>query len=187
MGIKINSVGRLPARIAPYLRLRHAKGHGVHSPFVYGLIRNALLYSRGAAGSGGALYEVLRENGVSRLRAVQIQNLHNYCDYARTVVHRAGRSMETGAETGRSVKGGPATEGILEVFTPGCPVATIEARAAGLSNARGAAVVISPRIDRERHKLCLRLADAGDCISIDNRGFMVFIYGSGHAPRHYKL
>lgn len=279
--------------MAPYLRLRHTRGHGIHSPFVYGLVRNALMFGSGPDGADGELYEALRSCGVNRRRAAQLQNLHNYCEYRLAGVFTApdGRSqpernaisenapegcstegystercpteeytiercttegcstekssteecstewngkapewnMETGygftygkenviennalpgpgilapdmsGSTGAVAKTEPEVsaglsavrwltgatgQGILRIFTKGCPVQVIRAEARCFRVEQGAAAVLSPRTDRDRYRLCTELAAAGDCISIDNRGFVLFIYGSGLTPRHYKL
>lgn len=177
----INRLKKIPGRLAPYLRVRHARGHGIHSPFVYGLVRNALLYRRKNGQAEGELYRFLRQCGVNCLRARQIQNLHNYCDYRDAGVFSGQDHRE--ANWFRRAGG----IGTLEICTGGYPVAGIAERAAALRGKTGAVIVTAPRRDGERWEICRQIAAEDDCISIDNREFMVFIYGTGHTPHHYKL
>ncbi len=230
LAIGIHTISRIPIRIAPYLRFRHTRGHGIHSPFVYGLVRNALMLGSGSGRPGGELYDALRSCGLNRRRAAQLQNLHNYCEYRRAGIFTAPADRDArkwpgeasvGKENGSADKpvgssgngsavrsgtkrakrtpeeseiraavrwlaDGPGN-GTLRVFIASCPVGFIREEAVRFRAESGAAIVVSPRADGERQRLCAELSAAGDCISIDNRGFMLYIYGSGLTPRHYKL
>ncbi|MCC8035818.1 MAG: hypothetical protein LIO77_07820 [Rikenellaceae bacterium] len=169
-------IGRLPVRLAPYFRLRHVRGHGIHSPFVYGIIRNALIFGKGFSGDKDILYTFLRTVGVSRRTAMQLQNLHNYCEYGRTVIHYDQRTEIRGIDSGT-----------LRVFAGSCTADTIEALKDKFGGEEGTVVVISPRSRKERAEICKELAHRGDCITIDNRGYILFIYKSGRPPGHYKI
>ena len=57
---------RLGSRLA---RVRYFRGHGVHSPFVYDLVREVFM-RRELLPGGHALYDALLAAGVSRRRAV---------------------------------------------------------------------------------------------------------------------
>ena len=56
-------------------RIRHWRGHGIHSPFVYGLVRAVF------AGMGDRrdVYDMMRKRGLRRKTARQLQNLATYC------------------------------------------------------------------------------------------------------------
>ena len=71
-------VERLGNRLA---RARHFRGHGVHSPFVYALVREVFM-RRGFPAGDRAFYEALRAAGVSARRATELQNLLHHCGYA---------------------------------------------------------------------------------------------------------
>ena len=62
-------------------RARYFRGHGVHSPFVYTIVREVFMRRELLPGDR-ALYGALLEAGVSRRRAVQLQNLAIHCGYA---------------------------------------------------------------------------------------------------------
>ncbi|MCD8072404.1 MAG: hypothetical protein LUE10_04380, partial [Alistipes sp.] len=122
------------------------------------------------------LYTFLRTVGVSGRTAMQLQNLHNYCEYGKTVIHYGRRTESRG-------EGSPT----LRIFAGSCPADDIRALKEGFRQEEGTVAVISPRSGKLRASLCKELAGRGDCISIDNRGYILFIYGSGRPPGHYKL
>lgn len=68
-------------------RLRHRRGHGVHSPLVYSLVREVFMKRHP---DGGELYEALRGQGVRRKYAREIDGLHRY-------LGATGFSLEEGA------------------------------------------------------------------------------------------
>ena len=61
-------------------RAKYYHGYGVHSPFVYGLVRKALMSKKLIDGSGSALYDLLRANGVAEKRARQLHNILQYIE-----------------------------------------------------------------------------------------------------------
>ena len=78
-------VGKIRQRLfRGYFRLRsnihvhHWRGHGIHSPFMYGIVRNVFMKSR-VVGPDRRLYEVLRRDGIEQKQAVKIQNLYTHC------------------------------------------------------------------------------------------------------------
>ena len=69
--------------------VRHYRGHGVHSPFVYSLVRQVFMRRR-VEGSNTALYADLVLRHVSRRRATQLQNLYTHCGYENFLFRRYG-------------------------------------------------------------------------------------------------
>lgn len=63
---------------APLRRLRHLRGKGVHSPFMYGVVRNVFLPKK-IMGQDCEFYDELRRKGVKKRNAVLLQNLYDYC------------------------------------------------------------------------------------------------------------
>ena len=61
-------------------RLKHRKGHGVHSPFVYGFVRKVLMSKALCEGPGTALCDSLLANGVAHRRAKELHNLLVYIE-----------------------------------------------------------------------------------------------------------
>lgn len=60
--------------------MRHRKGHGVHSPYIYNIVREVFM-SRGSDGSSGELFERLTALGSNRKCALELQNLFTHCGY----------------------------------------------------------------------------------------------------------
>lgn len=61
-------------------RARHFRGHGVHSPYVYDIVRKVFMQSKLFATSTD-LHDALRERGIAARRCVQLQNLVEHCGY----------------------------------------------------------------------------------------------------------
>jgi hypothetical protein len=59
-------------------RIRHWHGHGIHSPFVYGLVR-AVFTGGCRLGEQRDLYNIMRSKGLRRKMARQLQNLASHC------------------------------------------------------------------------------------------------------------
>lgn len=70
--------GIMNSLTAPVRRLRHWRGKGVHSPFMYGVVRGVFLKSR-LSGPEHRLYDELLGRGVRKKDAVVLQNLYGYC------------------------------------------------------------------------------------------------------------
>ena len=69
-------------------RARFFRGHGVHSPFVYAIVRQVFMKTELAEGDR-SLYAALRERDVNERRSVQLQNLFIHCGYNRFGMNRA--------------------------------------------------------------------------------------------------
>ena len=69
---------RLSGRVAELRnrlsRARYFRGHGVHSPFVYDIVREVFMHD-GLLPGDRTVYDSLTAAGVSRRRAGQLQNL----------------------------------------------------------------------------------------------------------------
>jgi hypothetical protein len=63
-------------------RARHFRGHGVHSPYVYNIVRKVFM-QRNLVCDNRDLYTALKEHGVAERRCVQLQNLMAHCGYER--------------------------------------------------------------------------------------------------------
>lgn len=156
----------LPARIA---RSRYFRGHGVHSPFVYAIVRQAFMPHR-LLGDDTALYAALRELGVSRRRAVQLQNLCTHCGYRRF-------AFDETADTSCD----------LRILTPRLdPEVTCELvrRAA---EAGTTVALLAPYESRRRAELCAGLAERHAGTSVDNRGYLLLFTDERLPKQHYRI
>lgn len=59
-------------------RIRHLRGHGIHSPFVYSLVRS--VFTRGG-NTDGDLYHTLREKGLTPKTSRRIERLCKFCGF----------------------------------------------------------------------------------------------------------
>ena len=75
---RLYGLSTLPSNLK---RARYFRGHGVHSPYVYALVRQVFMRSS-FIGEERTLYNDLLERGVAERRAVQLQNVMEHCRYA---------------------------------------------------------------------------------------------------------
>ena len=147
-------------------RLKHRKGHGVHSPFVYGFVRKVLMSKALCEGAGTALYDTLLANGVAHRRA---KELHN------TLVYIEGQSYSINE-----------VEGDLSILLADYPT---EKLAAALTTAKAEGVALAicqPYANRERQEAVKALMAEHRSTTVDNRAYILFC--NNHLPKqHYRL
>lgn len=61
--------------------LRHSRGYGVHSPFLYGVVRDSMM-PRKVMGDN-ALYNELRSRGIDKRTAIRLQNYLHHEGFTR--------------------------------------------------------------------------------------------------------
>ncbi len=147
-------------------RIKHRKGHGVHSPFVYGFVRKVLMAKTLSDGSGAALYDSLVAAGVSEKRARELHNLLAYIE---------GQSYSINE-----------VECDLSILLADYP--TVQLREAYEEAKReGVALVVGqPYLNRERQNEVRALLDEHHSTSVDNRAYVIFF--NNHLPKqHYRL
>ena len=154
-----------PERIA---RVRYFRGHGVHSPFVYQLVRQAFM-KREVISTEPVLMGVLRERGVANRHARELQNLYTHLDYQSFAIDQLTNPCQ------------------LCVLTPKLDkessVKLIE-RAAQ----RGTTVaVLAPYEGKERQELCQRLVQRHTCTSVDKRGYLLLFSHQNLPKQHYRI
>jgi len=76
--------------------LRNWRGHNVHSPFAYSLIRKVIL-PHGMEGTEHRFFEQARAHGVPRRASVQLQNLQRHCPEHRILLVPADAAPQPGA------------------------------------------------------------------------------------------
>lgn len=144
-------------------RARFFRGHGVHSPFVYDIVRRVFMRSTLLPGPR-ELYRALRGAGVSERRAVQLQNLAIHCGYRTFGLNRAD------AEFCVLTRDLPRTETLALLRL-----------AAGRTVA-----VMSPYDGSERQALCRQIVSAHGSTTVDNRGYLLVF--NNHLPKqHFRI
>lgn len=146
-------------------RARYFRGHGVHSPFVYDIVRSVFMRETLLPGDR-ALYDALLGAGVSRRRAVQLQNLAIHCGYRTFGLNRADAELCI------------ATRSLSRAET----LALVrEATAAGHTVA-----VMSPYDGRERQALCRQIVAAHRATTVDNRGYLL-VFNHNLPKQHFRI
>lgn len=164
--LKRRLYGAVTSLTGKVTRARYFRGHGVHSPFVYGLVRQVFM-SRRFRTDERTLYDMLRRLGLSHRRARQLQNLADYCGY---------RSFGTDR----------AAECDLAIVTRTCDSAAIPLLAAEAAASGTTLAILCPYDSRERQRQCAAAVAAHRSTSVDNRGYLLLF--NNHLPKqHFKL
>ena len=146
-------------------RARHFRGHGVHSPYVYNIVRQVFMRSAFIA-DDRTLYDALLAKGVAKRRALQLQNLMEHLRYESFSIDC------TAAEVGKSNIAIVTIDQSPELF----PALAAEARTTGTT-----LCIIAPSLDSERDAMCKRLVEEHPCTSVDNRGYLLLF--NNHLPK----
>ncbi len=160
---------RLPGRVAELRnrlsRARYFRGHGVHSPFVYDIVREVFMRD-GLLPGDRTVYEALTAAGISRRRAVQLQNLAIHCGYGSFGLNRADAEL--------------------------CVATRDLSRAKTLALVRAAAeaghtlAVMSPYDGHVRQALCAQIVAQHRSTTVDNRGYLLIF--NNHLPKqHFRI
>lgn len=155
----------IPERVS---RVRYFRGHGVHSPFVYRLVRQAFM-RRGLISDEPILYEALVQRGFTKRRAMQLQNLFTLCGYRAFSIDDLATNCDLCLLTEQA--GEQETKKIVE-------------RAAMRHTT---VAVMSPYEGRERAVLCRQLIDNHTCTSVDKRAFLVLFSDPNLPKQHYRI
>lgn len=159
---RLYGLSQLPSNLK---RARYFRGHGVHSPYVYAIVRQVFMRSS-FVGSERALYDALMLRGVAPRRAVQLQNLMEHCHYSTFAI-----------DCDASAVGGCD----FVVASVAVQPEAFEVLAASARREGATLCIISPSLDRERDKACQRLIEQHPCTSVDNRGYLLLF--NNHLPK----
>ena len=147
-------------------RAKYYHGYGVHSPFVYGLVRKAFMTKRLAEGSGEELYNALREKSVAEKRARQLHNTLFYIEGKDFSINNVMGEMSI------LLADYPA-EQLREAYE--------KAKAAGV-----ALVICHPYLNRERQNEVKALVAEHRSTTVDNRAYILF-FNNRLPKQHYRL
>ena len=149
-------------------RIKHFRGHGVHSPYVYSLVRKVFMHKELPVGKEHSLYHALIERDVPQRRAIELQNLLYYC-----------------SAEGFSIDNAPNLEDI-HIVTATLPISEYDNIFTKAAQSGTTLVILSPYLNREHRAACTELLLRHDSTSVDNRGYIIFF--NNHLPKqHYKL
>ena len=147
-------------------RARYFRGHGVHSPFVYDIVREVFM-KHAIQGDDHRLYEALCRAGVSPRRAVQLQNLFTHCGYPSFGIDGTEHAA-------------------LGVLTRNYPESRLLTAAAAAAESGTTLCIMEPYRSVMRRELCRRLVREHRSTTVDNRGYLLIF--NNHLPKqHFKL
>lgn len=146
-------------------RARYFRGHGVHSPFVYAIVRQVFMRSTFINDNRG-LYDALTACGVARRRAMQLQNLMEHCHYSSFCIDYATEAL-------------PQCDMI--VVMADYPTPQLPALAARAHEMGSTLCIVAPSLDSERDSMCKRVVEEHTCTSVDNRGYLLLF--NNHLPK----
>lgn len=158
------------------MRVKHYRGFGVHSPFVYGLVRHSVMMKKSIVGDDCTVFERLTELGVSQKRAVQLQNMCGWAGYNSPCF-----VTDTGCELA------PMTEHSVCFVLPSVAPESLAAVCAKAEGTGAAVCILSPYDSRVRSKACRELVKQHRHTSVDNRGYLLLFFNPRHPKQHFKL
>ena len=156
-------------------RLRHWRGHGVHSPFVYNMVRTAFM-SRKVNGEDFSLYTQLCSRRMAgRRTSATLQNMFTYCGYSKALFISDGELPENINHS-------------LIIFDKEDSLELIQQTIAAIGEQQHCAIMImNPHKDRLRHKKCNSLVESHKGVSIDKRSSLILFFDKTYRKQHYKL
>lgn len=159
---RLDGLRRLSGRLS---RARFFRGHGIHSPFVYALVREVFMQEK-LSGDDRALYERLVAEGVPQRRAVQLQNL---------CIHCRCRSWAVDAQADDLI--------VLTTHLSDERTRSLVARAA---EGGTTLVLLSPYENRGREALCRSIVAAHLSTTIDNRAYLL-VFNNYLPKQHFRI
>ncbi len=206
--MKRRNIRKKIAKAASYsrtlVRIKHYRGRKVHSPFVYGIVRNAIMKTD-ARGDDTALFDELRARGFSTKRAAQLQNLYTYRGFTSVVFAEGENQLPPSTSSAppdgdmRVSVGDYLLRKELSIINYQLSINSLcflmpslsdEETLALVEKAHGtgaALCMVSPYESRRRRHLARRLVESHRHTSIDNRGFLVLFTDQRLPKQHFKL
>ncbi len=167
-------------------RIRHWRGHGVHSPMVYALVRNVFMKRRVVGGgNSGSVYETLRRHGAGKRTAAELHNLHDYCVKPRCeIVSASGRETIIPECSPREMEMRDTGMGMtrMRITVTSVMAETRDLQLEIANDASITAIIASP-------KTIKNLLRQTDCrgTSIDRGRYIIFFCGEDMPQQHFTL
>lgn len=155
---RLYGINHLPSWVR---RARFFRGHGVHSPYVYSIVRQVFMRST-LTDDDHSLYDALLLKQTVRQRAVQLQNLLHHCNYATWCIDQMERvdmiivTLDTSYEQ-------------LAAFNT-------YAREVGAT-----LCILKPYNNAQRWAACREIIEMHPSTTVDNRGYLLIF--NNHLPK----
>lgn len=143
-------------------RARYFRGHGVHSPYIYNIVRQVFMRSTPIS-NDHALYDALQCKDIKHRRALQLQNLCTFCDYSSWSIDKLTENVSLLIAT-------------LDVAADHLAYYAQRATEIGAT-----LCIIAPYHDATRWEACSAIIEAHHSTSVDNRGYLLLF--NNHLPK----
>lgn len=155
---RLHDISYLPSYLS---RARYFRGHGVHSPYIYDIVRKVFMQGK-LFTPDSTLYTALINKGVAKRRSVQLANLAEHCGYDSWSID----TMEQ-----------------KQIIIATLNTATTElTQYAEYARQKGATLcIINPYNNRERWETCLGIINAHPSTTVDNRAYLLIF--NNHLPK----
>ena len=168
---------RIYLRMGHISHVRYWRGHGIHSPFMYALVRHVFM-KHTLQQNSSSIYFQMRKHAIGPRDAVKLQNLYSYMHYNSVTV------IDHAPEHTHSFK---HHSGGLYVVTDTACESYITELASDISEGINTMVVSGARRNRGRNTMCHKIRHDLRCISVDKGGMMYYFFDHRFQPQHYKL
>ena len=155
---RLQDLSYLPSYIS---RARYFRGHGVHSPYVYRIVRQVFM-QRKLYVTDSDIYASLKGCDIAERRCIEIANLMTVCEYNSWVIDSMSQSE-------------------LIVATLDTRYPHLEEYAAYARIVGATLCIMNPYNNRERWDVCQRIIDAHPSTIVDNRAYLLIF--NNHLPR----
>lgn len=146
-------------------RARYFRGHGVHSPYIYAIVREVFMTSK-LKTNEHPLYDELIKRGIARKRAIQLQNLVLHCKYEHVAIDCPPEQF---------------SDKDMVIITTDIEATMLSSLAVAAQQHGTTLCVISPSLNRERDNECKALVEQHSSTSVDNRGYLLLF--NNHLPK----
>ena len=148
-------------------RVRYFRGQGVHSPFVYSIVRKVFMRSD-LMRKSDLFDRLLLAGDIPYKRVVELCNLAEHCSYQTVGLDYEREGCD------------------FVVLSAKFPTEELEAVAEAARISGTTLAIVAPYANRERNEACRRIVAAHHSTTVDNRGYLLVF--NNHLPKqHFKL
>ncbi|MBO5832737.1 MAG: hypothetical protein J6Q95_05535 [Alistipes sp.] len=155
---RLQDLSYLPSYIS---RARYFRGHGVHSPYIYRIVRQVFM-QRKLYIADSDIFVALRARDIAERRCTEIANLMTVCEYGSWTIDGMSQAE-------------------LVVATLDTRYPQLEEYAEYARSIGATLCIMNPYNNRERWEVCRRIIDAHPSTTVDNRAYLLIF--NNHLPK----